>query len=80
MHLAHHMIQNNQLGEGKGVALSQGVANVEKAELVEAVGAEVAGVLHMRPDTIFEFTGFLMADIAVDLQYIADFTAIDLFS
>src|SRR5579875_2431596 len=45
----------------------------------ETFRAQVAGFFHVRPDAIFQFAGFLMANIAVDLKYIAHLTGICLF-
>src|SRR5437588_11912152 len=68
---AHDVIEDDELGEGQGVALTLDVTDIETAQVLQAIGTEVAGFLHVEPDAIFKFTGFLVRDSAIDLQYIA---------
>lgn len=68
---ADDVIKNDKLGESKGIALAQVVANVEEAKLVEAVRAQVAILSHVRPDAVFQFAGLLVAEARVDLQHAA---------
>lgn len=65
---ADDVVEQDELGEGKTIALAQVVAEWEVAELVESGGAQIAGFGHVRPDTIFQFAGFFVADLGIDLQ------------
>ncbi len=65
---ADDVVEEDELGEGQGIALALLVADREVAELVEAIGAQVAVLGHMRPDAVFQFAGFLVADLSVDLE------------
>ena len=68
---ANDMIEDDELGEGKGIALAQVVANVEEAKLVETIRAQVTILGHVRPDAVFQFAGLLVAEARVDLQHAA---------
>src|SRR6478752_4347193 len=65
---ADDVVEQDELGEGEAITLAQVVAEWEVAELVESGGAQIAGLGHVRPDTILQFAGFFVADLGIDLQ------------
>ena len=67
------------MGESKRVTLTNLIADGEETKKAEAVGSEVAGIAHVGPDTVFEFTGFLVADVAINFENITHFTRVVLF-
>jgi hypothetical protein len=68
---AHHMIQNDQLGKRQGIALALNIAHVETPQEIQAVGAKMADLLHICPDTILELACLLMSNSSIDLQHIS---------
>src|SRR5205807_2065620 len=76
---ADNVVEDDKLGEGKRVTLMGLIADGEETKKAKAIRAQMAGIGHVGPDTVFEFAGFLVADVAINFENITHFTRVVLF-